>query len=494
MLIQFGPWRPDTPATSTNAAEATNVVPGVDSYHPQSSLQIFSTALDARCQGAIAVLDSSGSTYWFAGDATHLYTINTNTTDWTNVSRVGDYSTATTGAWSFVQYGDTIFAANYGDPLQKYSLGAAGSFADVGGVAPQAYALGVVKNFLVAINTVDTDGAIPQRVRWSGLDMPLSWTVDSVTLADFQDLLGDGGANKAIVAGLTQADAVILQERSVWRMTYQTTPLVFTFDVVEGVRGTPAPKSVIQVGGIVYYLGEDGFYAFDGAASTPIGIGRVNRTLFNDVDPLYLHRTSAVADINRKLIFWSYASTAAIAGVPDRILVFNWATGEWSRLNVATEFLWRSLSFGYTLEDLDVFGTVDTIDVSFDSRQWAGGNQQLSAFDSTHSTAHFSGQYLAATLTTPEQTLPEPQRLLVTETWPNVACSDGTTKVKVAVGRRTLANGTVSYVTATAMNSIGFCPQRTTDHYVRFRMSLTSSAVWDHAVGIDVRLTTAGWR
>lgn len=494
MLIQFGPWRPDTPSTDPYATEATNVVPGVDSYQPQSSLQTFSAALDARCQGAIAVLDSAGATYWFAGDATHLYTITSNVTNWTNVSRVGDYSTAATGGWSFVQYGDTIFAANYGDPMQKYSLGAGGSFADVGGVAPQARAMGVVKNFLVAIDTVDTDGAVPQRVRWSGLDMPLSWTVDSTTLADFQDLLGDGGANRSIVSGLTQADAVIIQERAVWRMTYQTTPLVFTFDLVEGVRGTPAPGSVIQVGGIVYYLGEDGFYAFDGAASISIGNGRVNRTLFSDADPLYLHRMSSVSDINRKLIFWSYATVAG-AGTPDRILVFNWGTGEWSILRISTELLWRSLSFGYTLEELDAFGDIDSIDVSFDSRQWAGGNQQLSAFDSSHQAAHFSGANLAATITTPEITLPDPQRLLITEVWPHVSCLDGTTKIKIAVGHRTLADNAVSFAAATVMNSVGFCPQRTTDHYVRFRVSLTSSVDWSQALGVSiVQLQPAGWR
>lgn len=494
MLIRFGPWRPDTSATASSATDATNVVPGVDSYHPQGSLQLFSDPLSARCQGAVAVLDSSGATYWFAGDATHLYAITSNVTSWTDVSRVGGYATPATGAWIFTQYGDTVFATNHDDPMQKYSLGAGTTFVDVGGAAPKAQHMGVVKNFLTAINTVDTDGAVPQRVRWSGLDMPLSWTVDSTTLSDFQDLMGDGGANQAIVSGLTQADAVILQERSVWRMTYQTTPLVFTFDVVEGVRGTPAPGSVIQVGGVVYYLGEDGFYAFDGAASVPIGMGRVNRTLFADADPLYLHRMSSVSDINRKLIFWSYASTAAIAGIPDRILVFHWVSGEWTRLNVTTEVLWRSLSFGYTLEDLDSFGTVDTIEVSFDSRQWAGGNQQLSAFDSSHSAAHFSGANLAATLTTPEITLPNPQRLLVTETWPRVSCADGTTKIRIGIGRRTVPSDAVSFAASTAVNSVGFCPQRTTDHYMRFRMSLTSSVAWDLADGIDVRLTPTGWR
>lgn len=495
MLVDFGPWRPDLTDLDSGCTEATNVVPGFGTYEPQASLVPAISPLVARAQGAIAVMDSGGATYWFAGDSDDLYIINATTTSWSNISTApGAYSTVSTGRWDFALYGDNIYATNYADPIQIYSLGSGATFSDLGGGPPQARHLGVVKNFLVAVNTWDAvDGAVPQRVRWSGLDAPASWTVDATTQSDFQDLLGDGGENQGIVVGLTQADAVILQERAVWRMTYQGLPSVFTFDMVEGVRGTPAPGSIIAVGGVTYYLGEDGFYAFDGAQSTPIGQGRIDRTFLGDADPAYFHQMTSVADIGRKLIFWSYTSTAA-SGNPDRVLVYNRGTGEWARLEVETELLWRTLSFGYTLEDLDVFGDLDSLPASLDSRQWGGGVQQLSAFDTLHRTAHFSGSYLGATIITREITPPDPRRFLIRETWPIVDCQNATTAVKIAVGSRHTTNDSVSFATAVAMNSVGFCPQRIGDHLVRFRMSLSSSTVWDQAAGIDIQFTQVGWR
>lgn len=405
------------------------------------------------------------------------------------------YSTASTERWSFAQYANNIYATNYTDPIQIYSLASGTRFNDLGGGAPQARYLGVVKNFMVAVNTQDAvDGATPQRVRWSAIDNPASWTVNATTQADFQDLFGEGGQNQGIVAGLTQADAVILQERAVWRMTYMGVPTIFTFDMVEGVRGTPAPGSVIAVGGVTYYLGEDGFYMFDGAQSAPIGQSRIDRTFLDDADPTYFHRMSSVSDIGRKLIFWSYASGDAVDGNPDRILVYNRGTGEWTRLEVDTEILWRTLSFGYTLEELDQFGTIDTILVPLDSKQWAGGVQQLSAFDTYHRTAHFAGSYLGASITTREFSIPDPRRLLIREAWPIIDCQSSVTTVKIGVGARRSTFDSVSFAPATSMNSIGFCPQRTGDHFVRLRMSLSASTVWNEATGIDVQFSQVGWR
>lgn len=574
MLLNFGPWRPDLTDLDDGCTEATNVVPALASYEPQSSLVVFSNPIESRCQGAIAVVDSAGSSYWFAGDKNHLYTINSATVSWSNVSRLTlpfvepagygagaafgnitivsptgyrapaafgsislgrdsviegfgaaaafgnitiisptglsvpatfgqnpislvphPYATDSVDSWTFAQYGNNIYATNFADPIQVYTLASGSRFNDLGGGPPKARYLGVVKNFLVAVNTWDsTDGFVPQRVRWSGLDAPATWTVDAVTQADFQDLLGDGGSNQGIAVGLTQADAVILQERAVWRMTYQGLPSVFTFDMVEGIRGTPAPGSIIAIGGIAYYLGEDGFYAFDGAQSAPIGHGRIDQTFLADVDPAYYYRMSSVADINRKLLFWSYTSLDSLDGNPDRILVFNRVTGEWTRLEVSTEILWRTISFGYSLEDLDAFGTVDTILVSFDSRQWTGGSLQLSAFNTDHRTAHFSGAPLGATITTRELTIPDPHHLLVREAWPIIKCASATSNLRVAVGARPHANDAVSFAPSVLMNTVGYCPQRTGNHYVRLRISLSASAAWSQATGIDVQFTQIGRR
>jgi len=475
---------PDTPDNDeASSPEITGAVPGYGlAYEPQAGLDTFSGSLSSRCQGVIACVDSSAGTYWFAGSHGDLYKIESVT--WSNVSVAGGYSVSTDGAWSFAQYGNTVYAADYNDPMQFYSLGAAGAFAAVVG-APQARRLVVVKNFLVAVNVVGS----PQRVQWSGLDSPLSWTVDSTTQADFQDLLGEGGQNAAVAVGLVGSDAAIFQQRGVWRMTYAGLPAVFTFDQVEGIRGTPAPDSLIVLGGTCYYLGENGFYAFDGMQSIPLGAGKIDRTFFEDADPALIYRTSGVSDINRRLLFWAYVSITSADGNCDRVLVYNYATGIWTRLTLSVELLWQSLSFGYTLDQLDAFfgGDIDAFTVSFDSPQWQGGLRQLSAFDSGHRVSHLSGSPLAATFTTAEICSPDPRRYLTTQAWPIIECRSATADVAISIGHRARPIDAVTYAAATPPSTIGFCPQRTSDNYQRYRMSVSAGATWSRAFGIDVR-------
>lgn len=574
-MIDFGPWRPDLPALDApGLTDVIGAVPDVSSWEPQPSLATFTGPLDGRCIGAFSAIETGGSSFWFAGDRFNLYTINTQTVTWSNVSRpmlpfiplsgfeeeiavwtvpvaapashsqpvvfgpqahvrltgpgifdgfaqniaFGDvpkvvpegltfsharfglsgilttpaaYNTAPTDRWNFVQYGNTVYATNFADPIQFYILGAGQSFQDAVGSPPRARYLASVKNFLVAVNTNDpVDGFRPQRVQWSGIDAPDLWTPNATTQSDFQDLLGDGGWNQGIVPGLAGADAVVFQERAVFRMTYVGTPFVFQFDQVEGVRGTPAPGSICQVGGFVFYLGEDGFYEFDGATSRPIGQGKVNRTFLADLNPLGNYRIWSAADINKKLVFWSYPSGTADGC--DKIIVFNWTTEEWGLLSVSTQVLFRTLSIGYTLEDLDKFGPLDTLPSSLDSRQWVGGVLQLSAFDERNQMAHFSGPSMQAILTTKEVRLAELRRGQITQVWPLVDLSAATAPATVSTGHRTRPGDAVTYTPAGAMNSVGFCPQRVNDNFLRFKVTLPQG--WSRGQGVDVRATTVGWR
>lgn len=576
-MIDFGPWRPDLPALDApGLTDVVGAVPDVASWEPQPGLVPFTGPMDNRCIGAFSAIGRDGASYWFAGTRFNLYTINAQTSSWSNVSRpmlpfiplsgfeeetavwtvpvaapathrqpvvfgsqtrvklTGNgifdgieqittfggvtitvpqdtvsgghvrfglsgilttplaYHVDSIGRWSFVQYGETVYAADYVDPIQFYVLGAAQRFGDAPGDPPKCRYLASVKNFLVAVGTDDPiDGPRPQRVRWSGIDAPESWTPSATTQADFQDLLGDGGWNQGIVPGLAGADAVVFQERAVWRMTYVGTPFVFQFDQVEGVRGTPAPGSICQVGGFVYYYGEDGFYEFDGATSRPIGQGKINRTFFSDLNNLGHHRIWSAADINKKLVFWSYPS-----GTSDgcnKIIVFNWTTEEWGLLSVSTEVLLRTLSIGYTLEDLNkISPSIDLLPVSLDSRQWVGGVMQLSAFDERHQLAHFSGPAMSAELITKEIRLSEMRRGQVTQVWPLVDLSGSQTPATVSIGHRTRPGDNTTYSVAGAMNSVGFCPQRVNDNFMRFKVSLPQG--WAKAQGVDVRSTEVGWR
>src|SRR5690606_11281656 len=130
---------------------------------------------------------------------------------------------------------------------------------------------------LIAANTSDTsDGPRPERVWWSKQGDPTSWPTPGTSTAraaqsDFQDLVGDGGWCQGLVTGLQGADFVVFQERALWRAIYVGGDVIWQFDPVEGARGTPAPGSIVQSGGLCWFLGEEGFYEFNGVSARPIG-------------------------------------------------------------------------------------------------------------------------------------------------------------------------------------------------------------------------------
>jgi len=64
----------------------------------------------------------------------------------------------------------------------------------------------------------------------------------------------------------------------------------------------------------------------------------------------------------------------------------------------------------------------------------------------------------------------------------------------VALGTRSRLVDPVSFNAATAMNSLGTCPQRASGRYVRAEITLPAGAAWTHMQGLELEATPAGVR
>ena len=282
----------------------------------------------------------------------------------------------------------------------------------------------------------------------------------------------------------------MIQERALWRATYVGPPLVFTFDLVEGARGTPAPGSIVQLGGVVAYLGEDGFYLFDGQASRPIGGEKIDKTFFADFDQTYASRMSSAVDPINKIFYWAYAGAGNTGGVPNRILAYNWAIDRWSQIEATTEFVFRAGTFGYTVDSADGLGyTVDTSPFGPDSRFWAG-KSILGGFDPGHRLGFFSGPSLGATVETGDLDLGEGRRTFVSGIRPIA----DTSSIVAAAGFRDSQAAMVSYTAATLPAADGFCPQRIATRFMRARISIPAGTSWTHLSAYEPRIQPEGLR
>jgi len=486
-MLKFGEYQPDLAAfENEGVTEAKNVLPGSDNYKPfPSSSTSSENALDDTCIGAIAVRDNTTSalTYNFAGTLSKLYLLEDGT--WTDVSKSGGYSGGSEDdRWEFVQIGDEIIATNFVDDIQTYTLGTSSTFADLGGSPPKARTLAKVREFLVVGNTFDaSDGNKPQRVRWAGIGTTDSWTVSASTQADFQDLDNNGGWIQKIVG--SEYGGIIFQEYAITRMTYVGSPAVFQFDQVHDVRGAISSGGVISTGDFVAYIGQDGFYMFDGQTSIAIGTNKINNTFFNEFNVDFADHISAAVYPDQQIIVWAYPTNSSTDGTADRLLFYNYASNankRWSYAVVDSEVIFVSLSEGYTLEELDNVSTnIDELPYSLDSRAWTGGEKTFAHINTSHELALFSGTAMDAVIDTPEIQINPGNRSLLTLIRPYI---DGSGTVTVQVGARNTLSDSVSYNSTVTANAKGFCHVRANARYHRARVNITGG--FTDAQGIDI--------
>jgi hypothetical protein len=496
-LIPMPEWLPDQPAhQNPGLVICRNAIPRTrTSYGPFSGLSVYADALAARCQGAFAARDNAGNVDIFAGDASSLKLLHAASPQFEDVTRSvgGAYATPADEMWRFIQYGLNVIATNFADDVQSYAIGTSTRFAALSGGAPRAKYLAIWKDFVVLGHLHES----PQRVRWSAIDDPTSFPTIGTSQAaqaqsDQQDLVGEGGWIQGIVGGLGGADGVVIQERALWRVTYVGPPLIFTFDLVEGARGTSAPGSIVQLGGVVAYLGEDGFYLFDGSSSRPIGNEKVDKTFFADFDQTFSARVSSAVDPINKIFYWAYPGSGNLGGVPNRILAYNWALDRWSLVELdGVELIFRAASFGYNADNADGLGyTADTSPFGPDSRFWAGGKSILSGFDAGHRLGFFSGAPLKATIETGDLDLAEGRRVMVS----GVRVVADTNTAVAAVGFRDSQGAPPAYTPASDAAADGFCPQRVSTRFARARIEIPAGASWSHLSAFEARMTPEGTR
>jgi hypothetical protein len=296
------------------------------------------------------------------------------------------------------------------------------------------------------------------------------------------------------ITGLVGGEyATILLEKGIVRATYIGSPLIFQFDKVETVRGCKVPGSVCNVGHNVFYLADDGFYMFDGQKSVPIGAEKVNKFFLEDWDGAYAKNMSASADPLRQIIVWSYASTSATGGSPDKFIIYNYAMDKWSTATVAADHVAAIYTAGYTLEQLDaIFGSIDVLPASLDGAIYRGGEFVFAA-SKDNKIQTFTGDTLAATLETSEFELQTGRHSLLRSVVPYVTLKpnqSGTVTAQVA--SRTRQVDDITFGTASSLNTDNICPVRSNGRYHRVRLNLSGG--WDKAQGIDIDGTVQGRR
>jgi hypothetical protein len=272
---------------------------------------------------------------------------------------------------------------------------------------------------------------------------------------------------------------------------YEGPPTIFRFDEVDPERGLFAPHSLINLGFAAFYLAKDGFFAFNGNQSVPIGAGKIDNTFWNDLDQTHFPRISVSSDIRNKLIIWAYPGSGNVGGNPNKLLIYNWQLDRWSYGETEVELLASLVTPGLTLDQLDTITTdLDALPFSLDSVVWTEGSVPLSGINTDHKLVYFDGTAKEAIMETGEFGDGNGNRSFLTGLRPFV---DGGAPT-VSLGHRNKPQETPAYTTATIQNNAGVCPQRKDSRYFRARVTIPAAASWTHAQGVEPYFVKSGER
>lgn len=471
--ITFTEWTPDQPSIVENLSVAKNVVPAAVGFTPFPTAVDYSAAASESLNNVFAGRFST-TTNVFAGGATKLFRLDSSDLSMDNVSKAGNYSNVE--RWRFIQFGDTVIAANNVNKVQAFTLGSSTLFADLAVAAPIAKYLAVVRDFVVCANL--DNGTNANKVQWSNINDETNWIAGAASQSDFQ-LLPDGGNINGITGGET---GLILLERAIVRMSYIGSPLFFQFDTIARGIGCVEGSSVAKYGNMTYFLGEEGFYSCDGTTVTPIGNEKIDRWFYANANPSSLNTMSTTVDPFRKIVVWNFLDTFG----NRLLLIYNWQVQKWTYGSTDVNYVASGATAGATLEGMDLYGNMDTITTSFDSNLFTGGKFLFSAARGTKIVT-FTGQSSAAQIDTGQIGSEYPSVVTLARPIVDAGSAD------VAIASQVKLNQVVDFGTYIPADSENRVPLRSAGKYHKLSIKPTG-AQWSNIIGVDIDITAQGTR
>lgn len=381
---------PDAPESTPGLLVSVQAIPTTRGYGgAPSAVSAGFAALAAACTGAALLARLDGTVRQIAGTQTKLYEGSGGV--WTDVSRVGNYVTGDV-KWRFAQFGNTTLAISKAIQLQFSNSGA---FANVSN-SPKAALMESVGPFIILANCDDTGTGLAtgfgdQPNRWwtsPSFAPTTSWTPATSTSCASGLLVSAPGE---ITALKRLGDTCIaFKDRAMYVGQLTGGPDVIRWDLVPGEIGTANNEAVVSIGPLLYFIGSDDIYSFDGSRPVSVGQG-IKETFFAELNKAYAYKIEGQHDFQKQCIWWHFPSGSSTT--LNDVIVFNYVTGKWGRTLLDVECAVPAVTSQITFDTLgNFFATFDDLPATaYDSPFWQAGAPVMSVIDTTHTLQTLTG-------------------------------------------------------------------------------------------------------
>jgi hypothetical protein len=159
-------------------------------------------------------------------------------------------------------------------------------------------------------------------IRWSGQEDPYTWTPSITNQAGSLQL---SHGSEIITAIQTRQEIAVFTDTALYSMQYVGPPFVWSSQLLGDNISIAGPNAVALASGVVYWMGVDKFYMYDGRVQT-LNCD-LRRYIFQDFNALQNQQVYASTNEGFNEIWWFYCSVDST--VIDRYVVYNYLERVW---------------------------------------------------------------------------------------------------------------------------------------------------------------------
>ncbi len=481
----FGEWLPERIDYKNPGLEVCkNAIPGPVGYRPARGVVSTGASVTGTVIGAKGFQRSDAEPVVVCATTSDLYVIVSGAA---TASSLG-LSLSASDFVTFEQFESQIWASTRGgDTWYLADIETDNTFSAAPGTPPEANALGTVDNFLVMGNLTDIDASsAPYRIRWSRIGDPAgTWGTDIAFQSGAQDLDAQQGSVTAISGG---SFGIVFQRNGISRLTYTGGGSVFDLEIYERNRGCVAPRSVVRVGDIAYFLSTDGFFKTDGSSVQSISRSKIWDWFVDNSNQTYLENVVGAIHWELRCVVWLFSNGDDETFTGQ--LWWNWETERWSYVDAALDYVVETGKSGTTLEQLSVtYPNLDTMPISLDSPEFRASGLTLGAF-SGGDFVTVTGSELAAEFVTGSIQPVTGQRTYIDGVTPLIENETENSNVTLYC-RETMTQSLAASDTVT-IGAIGYAPFSHDARYFRVGVNIPAASSWSDAYGVQIDYRPSG--
>jgi len=180
------------------------------------------------------------------------------------------------------------------------------------------------KRYLVSYGCTPTSNQAldPLQVRWSDSENFNDWNASATNEAGSFRL---AGGNKIVGVESGRKETLVFTDSEVYSQRFVGSQFVFGFDEVSKNAGLIAQHATAEVDGVVYWMGRNKFFAYDGYVRKLES--SVEDFVFDNINTEQKEKIFCATNVDYDEITWFYPSTGSTE--IDSYVVFNYQEGSW---------------------------------------------------------------------------------------------------------------------------------------------------------------------